>query len=219
MRILIVEDQRDLSEAISTYLSQNQHQYDQAFTIREAKLMLESAEYAAILLDLMLPDGLGINLLKEHRRKGGDCPVIIMTAKDQITDRIAGLESGADDYLIKPFNLDEMLARLNAIMRRSPNYSERIQKFGTVEFNLKNKMCSKNGGEIHLTAKEWAILERLTNSPNQIVSKKSLEDAIYSFSSEIESNTLEVYISSIRKKLGPKLIETHRGLGYRLGKL
>lgn len=219
MRILIVEDQKDLSEVISTYLKQNQHLNDQAFTLREAHLMLKSAEYSAILLDLMLPDGSGIDLLREYRKKGGACPVIIMTAKDQITDRISGLEAGADDYIIKPFNLDEMLARLNAIMRRQQNYMEDIVCIGPIEINIHNKTCSKNKNEVLLTAKEWAILERLIKNPNQIVSKKLLEDALYSFSSDIESNTLEVYVSGIRKKIDPKIIETHRGLGYRLGKL
>jgi len=218
MRILIIEDQQELSEAIKTYLVQKKHLCDQAYTIRDAKIMVSGTEFSCILLDMILPDGRGVDFLKKIRAKNIRTPVIITTAKDQITDRILGLESGADDYITKPFNLDEMYARLCAVERRYQGITSPSFKINNIEIFIDRKICLKNHNEIALTAKEWSIIERLIKSPNQIVTKKQLEASVYSYESEIESNTLEVYISQIRKKLGPTLIETSRGLGYRIGR-
>lgn len=218
MRILVIEDQSSLSEAISSFLKMKGHATDVAGTIREAELSLLGAEYSIVLLDLMLPDGSGMDLLKQIRRKKLEVGVLIMTAKDQISDRIHGLESGADDYLIKPFDLDEMYARVQAVQRRYMGRTEGIVEILGYQINLPQKVLSQNGVDINLTSKEWAILERIAQSPKSITSKDQLENAIYTFNEEIGSNTIEVYISQIRKKTCKDFITTARGLGYRLGK-
>ena len=218
MRILVIEDQCSLSEAISSFLKIKGHATDVAGTIREAELSLLGADYSIVLLDLMLPDGSGMDLLKQIRRKKLQVGVLIMTAKDQISDRIRGLESGADDYLIKPFDLDEMYARVQAVQRRYVGNKEGIIEILGYQINLPQKTISQNGVDINLTSKEWAILERIAQSPKSVTSKDQLENAIYTFNEEIGSNTIEVYISQIRKKTCKDLITTVRGLGYKLGK-
>lgn len=218
MRILVIEDQSSLSEAISSFLKIKGHATDVAGTIREAELSLLGADYSIVLLDLMLPDGSGMDLLKQIRRKKLQVGVLIMTAKDQISDRIRGLESGADDYLIKPFDLDEMYARVQAVQRRYVGNKEGIIEILGYQINLPQKTISQNGVDINLTSKEWAILERIAQSPKSVTSKDQLENAIYTFNEEIGSNTIEVYISQIRKKTCKDFITTVRGLGYKLGK-
>ena len=218
MRILVIEDQSSLSEAISSFLKMKGHATDVAGTIREAELSLLGAEFSIVLLDLMLPDGSGMDLLKQIRRKKLEVGVLIMTAKDQISDRIHGLESGADDYLIKPFDLDEMYARVQAVQRRYMGHTEGIIEILGYQINLPQKVLSQNGVDINLTSKEWAILERIAQSPKSVTSKDQLENTIYTFNEEIGSNTIEVYISQIRKKTCKDFITTARGLGYRLGK-
>ena len=142
--------------------------------------------------------------------------MVILTARDQISDRIEGLSAGADDYLVKPFDLDELIARLNAVARRYFGTTATARQFGPVELELEARLARRDGVEVELTAREWAVLEVLARRPNATVSREQIEDALYAFEQEIESNAIEVYISRIRRKLGRDFVRTARGLGYRI---
>ena len=214
MRLLVLEDNKALSEAICTHLKAHDFAVDPAFNVEEAKLAFRIATYDAALFDLNLPDGDGIDFLKQLRDKRSSVPVIIMTARDQISDRIRGLESGADDYLIKPFDLNEMIARIHAVLRRYEGQPSPSVLLGRFEVDKKNHRVLIKGEDAELTAKEWAVLEKLIARPGSIISKENLEESLYSFDDEVGSNTIEVYISRIRKKLGRETIGTIRGMGY-----
>ena len=215
MRLLVLEDHMALSEAICAHLIGHGYAVDPVFTIEEAKLALRVGSYDGALFDLSLPDGDGINLLKDLREKGGALPIIIMTARDQISDRIRGLECGADDYLTKPFDLNEMIARLHAVIRRYDGNSSSLVSLGKFEVDKSSHRVLIDGIDADLTAKEWAVFEKLIARSQSVISKEQLEESLYSFNDEIGSNTIEVYISRIRKKLGKGSIETIRGIGYR----
>ncbi len=218
MRILLVEDDAGLGEAVRDQITASGHTGDWAQTIADAKACTQTVSYDLILLDLMLPDGTGIAFLRALRAGGAQVPVIILTARDRITDRIEGLDAGADDYLVKPFDLAELSARINAVARRySGNPNPRVQ-LGALEVDLSGRSVTGPSGEIALSQREWILFESFLRHLGQIVTKSQLEDQLYSFDAEVESNTIEVYISRLRKKLGRDLIETHRGLGYRLRK-
>jgi len=169
------------------------------------------------LLDLMLPDGRGLPFLKTLRGRGDATPVIILTAMDQVSDRIAGLNAGADDYLVKPFDLAELSARIGSVARRYSGNPNPLISLGELEFDLAARQVRRSGQAVGMTAREWVLLEALMQRPGQLLSKRQLEDRLYSFDDEIESNTVEVHVSRIRKKLGAAVIETERGMGYRLG--
>jgi two-component system, OmpR family, response regulator len=218
MRILVIEDQPDLSEAIASFLKERGHFVDVAKSRQEARLCIAAAEYTAILLDLMLPNGDGVAVLRELRAKRRRDVVIIMTARDRISDRINGLDAGADDYLVKPFDLHEMLARLHAVFRRYSGTEQQTWQMGELSLDLVRRQAVQQGCEVTLTAKEWAVMERLLQTPSTIVTRTQIQDALYAFESEVESNTVEVFVSQIRRKLRPGVIDTVRGLGYRLGK-
>jgi two-component system OmpR family response regulator len=215
MRILLLEDQPSLAEAICTHLKSHGFAVDAAAGIRAAEAALAAGRFDVALFDLSLPDGDGLLLLRKIRAQGSLMPILIMTARDQISERIKGLEIGADDYLVKPFDLNEMLARLNAVLRRYAGNPNPTLSLGRFEIERSGHRVMIDGKDAALTAKEWAVLEKLTVKPGAIVSKEQLEEALYSFDDEVGSNTLEVYISRIRKKLGREAIETVRGLGYR----
>jgi two-component system OmpR family response regulator len=178
---------------------------------------LDSAAYDLVLLDLMLPDGRGIAFLRDLRRKGCVTPVIILTALDQISDRIEGLNAGADDYMTKPFDLAELSARLNAVARRYSGNPNPLVEIGGLQIDLAARTVMKIGRLIALTAREWALFEAFVQRPGQVMSKAQLEDRLYAFGAEVESNTIEVHVSRLRKKLGPEIVHTVRGIGYRLG--
>jgi two-component system OmpR family response regulator len=216
MRILLVEDARKLAQAVCEHLHDSGHAVDHVETLEDAGLALESVEYGAALLDLRLPDGDGLELLRQRRRKGDRTPVIILTARDQVRDRIEGLNAGADDYLVKPFDLDELTARLSAVARRYGDDPNPVLSFGGIEIDRPRRQLRRGGAEVPLTAREWAILDLLAQRPGAILSRSRLEEALYAFGAEIESNAVEVYISRLRKKVGPGVIETRRGVGYRL---
>lgn len=216
MRTLLVEDEHGLGEAIREHVTSGGHAVDWVTTLMAASDALRATDYEIVLLDLNLPDGGGLDLLRTMRRSGSMTPVIILTARDQISDRIAGLNAGADDYLVKPFDLDELNARLAAVARRYAGNPNPITRCGDLEIDSAARRVSADGRVIDLTAREWAILDKLLRHPAQVVTKPQLEDALYEFGAEIESNTVEVYVSRLRKKLGREVIETVRGLGYRL---
>ncbi len=175
------------------------------------------ASYDLVLLDLMLPDGRGLDFLKAARARGDTTPVIILTALDQISDRIAGLNAGADDYLVKPFDLHELTARLAAVSRRYHGNPNPLVTVGALAIDLAARSVRKDGRTIPLTAREWALFEAFVQRPGVILGKAQLEERLYAFDREVDSNTIEVHVSRLRKKLGADAIETIRGLGYRLG--
>jgi len=217
MRILLIEDDPGLGSAIRDQITAEGHTADLVVTLADARHVVGAVNYDLILLDLMLPDGRGLDFLRDRRSAGTVTPIIILTARDQITDRIAGLNAGADDYLVKPFDLAELSARIGSVTRRySGNPNPQVQ-IGVLSVDLAAKSVVGPKGPILLTQREWIIFEAFVQRAGQLVPKSALEERLYSFDAEVESNTIEVYISRLRKKLGAGVIETQRGLGYRLG--
>lgn len=218
MRILLVEDTQGLGEAIREQLLDEGYAVDWVMQLRAADDCVRSTPYDLLLLDLMLPDGSGLDFLQRLRRNGAHLPVMILTAKDQIRDRIDGLNAGADDYLVKPFDLDEMLARVAAVARRYAGNPNPLLQLGDLEVDLPARQLFRADVPVALTAREWAVFEAFLQHPGQLLTRSRLEDALYAFGAEIESNTIEVYISRLRKKLGKHRIRTQRGLGYTMSR-
>ncbi|MBN2905496.1 MAG: response regulator transcription factor [Rhodobacteraceae bacterium] len=217
MRILLIEDDAVLGAAVHDQIAGDGHSVDWVKRLDAASDAMASTGYELVLLDLMLPDGRGIRFLKELRARGDVTPVIILTALDQITDRIEGLNAGADDYLIKPFDLAELSARIGSVARRYTGNPNPIIRHGALDVDLAARSIRRDGTPVQLTAREWALFEAFLSRPAQLLSKAQLEDRLYAFGAEIESNTIEVHVSRLRKKLGADVIRTERGLGYRLG--
>lgn len=216
MRILLVEDDVALADAVCSYLLAKAFVVDVAPGLSEARAALAAVQYAAVLLDLHLGDGDGLSLLPTIRALRERPIVIVLTARDQVTDRIRGLDAGADDYLIKPYDPAELLARLRAVERRRSTSSAPVLRLGTLEIDLARDLVRKDGFPVTLTQKEWALLRVMATRPDRIHTRENLADALYGFGDEADSNTLEVFISRLRRKLGRNHIQTLRGLGYRL---
>lgn len=218
MRILLIEDDTVLGAAVRDQIAADGHSVDWVMRLDAADDALAAAAYDLILLDLMLPDGRGIPFLKTLRGRGDVTPVIILTALDQVSDRIGGLNAGADDYLVKPFDLAELSARIGSVARRYTGNPNPIITLGPLQIDLAARSIVGNGKSIVLTAREWVLFEAFLQRPGQLLSKAQLEERLYSFDTEIDSNAIEVHVSRLRKKLGAHVIETERGLGYRLGR-
>lgn len=216
MRILLIEDEPLLGDAVATHLKRSNHAVDWVERLDDGEAALRAVDYGLVLLDLHLPDGRGLDLLRSLRAADDNRPVIILTARDQIRDRIDGLNAGADDYLVKPFDLDELVARIAAVQRRSAEKASSTIRAGDLVIDQVARKVRRDDDEIQLTAREWALLDCLAQRPGATLSKAHLEEALYAFGAEIESNAVEVYVSRLRKKLGAKAIRTVRGLGYRL---
>ena len=217
MRVLLVEDDRVLGDAVREHVAASGHGVDWTRRIDESREALATVTYDLVLLDLNLPDGRGLDLLRELRRGGSKVPVIILTAMDQIASRIEGLNSGADDYLVKPFDLSELTARVAAVGRRYGGNPNPLLRLLDLEVDLAQRRISVAWRPVDLTAREWAVLERLLRRPGAIIAKSEIEDSLYEFGAEIDSNAVEVYVSRLRKKLGRDAIKTIRGIGYRIG--
>ncbi|WP_029057597.1 response regulator [Stappia stellulata] len=217
MRILLIEDDDVLGAAVHDQIVADGHSLDWVRRLDAARDAITVAAYDLLLLDLMLPDGRGIPFLKERRGGGDVTPVIILTALDQVSDRIEGLNAGADDYLVKPFDLAELSARIGSVARRYSGNPNPVVRLGSLEIDLAARRVTKEGKPVPLTAREWVLFEAFVQRPGQLLSKAQLEERLYSFDTEIESNTIEVHVSRLRKKLGRTAIATERGLGYRLG--
>ena len=217
MRSLLIEDNPGLGNAVRDQIAAEGHMPDLAPTLSYARDLLATMPYDLILLDLGLPDGRGIDFLKALRAKGSVTPVMILTAHDRITERIEGLNAGADDYMVKPFDLAELSARIAAVARRYAGNPNPLITLGALKIDLAAHAIHGPKGQIDLSQREWIIFEALLQRPGQIVSKSQIEDQIYAFDSEVESNTIEVYVSRLRKKLGKDVVQTLRGMGYRLG--
>jgi two-component system OmpR family response regulator len=213
---LLVEDDAILGKAVRDHIAAS-HSVDWVIRLDAAREHLDSAAYDLILLDLMLPDGLGVGFLRKLRAAGSVTPVIILTALDQISDRIEGLDAGADDYMIKPFDLSELSSRLNAVARRYSGNPNPLIEIGDLRVDLAAKTVKRGGRSVELTGREWALFETFLQRPGVALTKAQLEDRLYAFGAEVESNTIEVHVSRLRKKLGHTVIDTVRGIGYRLG--
>lgn len=216
LRVLLVEDDEALSSALADFLRHRGFVVEIAPTLETARLALPLAQWGVVLLDRQLPDGDGITLMPAIRRIAAQASVIVLTARDQITDRISGLDAGADDYLVKPFDSEELLARLRAVERRRTGETSAILRLGSVAIDLARSQVLRDGVEVELTPKEWALLRVMAMRPDRVHSRDALNDALYGFDDESSSNTLEVFISGLRRKLGRDSIQTLRGLGYRL---
>lgn len=218
MRVLLIEDDTALGAAIRDQIAADGHSVDWVQRLDRAAEALDAAAFDLVLLDLMLPDGLGIPFLKALRAKGSVTPVMILTALDQVSDRIAGLNAGADDYMVKPFDLAELSARIGSVARRYAGNPNPIITLGELEVDIAARNLRLKGKPVILTAREWVLFEAFLQRPGQLLSKAQLEERLYSFDTDVESNAIEVHVSRLRKKLGAQVIETERGLGYRLGK-
>jgi len=219
MRVLLVEDDALLGDGIRVGLKQAGFAVDLARDGHAAKLALETEEYALLVLDLGLPRLSGMELLKWLRARGNRLPVLILTARDTVADRVAGLDSGADDYLIKPFDLDELIARLRALLRRSGGQAEPLLRHGGIELDPAAHQVRKDGQIIDLSAREFTLLHELLLHAGRVQSREQLEQRLYGWGEEVESNSVEVHIHHLRRKLGTELIRTLRGVGYVVDKV
>lgn len=216
MRILLIEDDAILGVAVRDQIAADGHTVDWVERLDDASDCVRTVRYELVLLDLMLPDGRGLDFLRARRQAGDATPVIILTALDQISERIAGLNSGADDYLVKPFDLSELSARIGAVARRYGGSPNPHVVLGDLTIDTAARTIHRSGRTVSLTAREWSIFEAFLQHPKMLRSKAQLEERLYSFDAEVESNTIEVYIGRLRKKLGHDIIVTTRGMGYRL---
>ncbi|WP_237172080.1 response regulator [Pandoraea norimbergensis] len=214
MRILLVEDDAMIAAAVTKGLRQDGWTVDHVDDGQRALDALSLETYDALLLDLGLPRRDGIDVLRTLRARGQTLPVIIATARDAVADRVKGLDAGADDYLVKPFDLDELAARLRALVRRQAGRSEPLLRHGGIVLDPATRQVSCDGAPVTLSAREYAVLEALLNRPGAVLSKSQLEERIYGWGEEIASNTVEVHIHGLRKKLGADAILTVRGVGY-----
>lgn len=216
MRVLFVEDDPALGRAVAEHIASLGYGVDWVPTLQEAADAFAVVPYELVVLDLGLPDGNGLGFLRRLRQEGRKVPVVIVTAVDQIAWRIEGLNSGADDYVVKPFDLGELTARMASVLRRYGGDPNPLLRLGGLEVDIARRIARVGGRSVDLTAREWAVLERLLRHPNAIVPKTDIEDSLYEFGAEIESNAVEVYVSRLRKKLGRDAIRTVRGAGYRV---
>jgi two-component system response regulator QseB len=216
MRILIVEDDETLADGLVAGLQLGGFVPELTGTCADADSALRAGGFAAVVLDLMLPDGSGLDLLKRWRQAGLHIPVILLTALDSVADRIAGLDRGADDYLGKPFDLDELAARLRAIARRQEGRAEPVMRFGTLALDPARQVAFRKDQPVSLSRREYALLAALMERPGAIVARARLEDRLYGWQEGVESNALEVHVHNLRAKLGAGVIRTVRGVGYQL---
>ncbi|GAB4273390.1 MAG: response regulator transcription factor [Pararhodobacter sp.] len=220
MRLLVAEDAADLAETLLRALRAEGHDVTHAATALEARAWLDAGGFDCVVLDLGLPDGSGMMLLRGMRRAGDRTPVIIATARDLISDRIAGLDAGANDYVVKPYDLRELSARIRAQARAAKGAAQDhggpVDLGGGLRVDREAARVWRDGAEVRLTAREWTVLEALLAARGRVMPKAALEEALIAFDAEIEGNAVEVYVSRLRAKLGAGLIETRRGLGYML---
>jgi DNA-binding response OmpR family regulator len=218
MRLLLVEDDPMIGESLREALRRQGFAADWLRDGQAADAVLTSAErFDAVLLDLGLPRKGGIEVLKALRARGDTTPVIVLTARDALQDKVAGLDAGADDYLVKPFELDELLARLRAVARRHGGRTDTALTVADLRLDPATREVTRGGRPILLSAREFALLEALLERPGAIVSRAQLEDRLYGWGEELESNAISVYMHQLRKKLGADLLHTVRGLGYYAG--
>ena len=216
MRILVVEDDDVLRDGLVAGLGLEGFEVDAVATCEDARSGIAVGDHAGVVLDIGLPDGSGLDLLSEWRRSGMALPVLLLTARNFVSDRVGGLDVGADDYLGKPFDLTELAARLRAILRRAGGRASSDIALGTLVVSEARRSVSLDGQTVPLSRREFAILHALVARPGHVLSRSQLENRIYGWQEEIESNAVEVHIHKLRAKLGREWIETVRGEGYRI---
>ena len=214
MRLLLVEDDAMIGEAVLRVLRTEHYAVDWVRDGSMADQALRSEAYDLVLLDLGLPKRDGLEVLRALRARHSAVPVLIATARDGVSDRIAGLDAGADDYVVKPYDTDELLARIRALLRRSAGRAEPVFEHRGVSLNPATREATVQGQPVVLSAREWAVLEPLLARPGVVLSRTQLEEKLFSWKDDISSNAVEVYIHGVRKKLGNDFIQTVRGLGY-----
>ena len=216
MRLLLVEDDPMIGASVQSGLRQEGYSVDWVRDGAAAELAIANGVYELILLDLGLPGKSGLELLASLRKKGVAMPVLVITARDSVADRVRGLDAGADDYLVKPFDLDELSARIRALMRRRGGRATPLIEHGPLSLNPATHEVALNGLPVNLSGREFSLLHALLEQPGVPLSRAQLEERIYGWDEEIESNAVEVYIHSLRRKLGAEWIRNVRGVGYRV---
>ncbi len=214
MRILLVEDDIMLGQTVKEAIEQEHYVVDLVTDAAMCEAAIATTKFDLILLDINLPDKSGIEILKNIRNSKNNIPILILTARDSINQKIEGLNNGADDYLVKPFDLEELLARINALARRSKGISNPTIIYGELELNPFTHKFTNNKAEIDLSPKEFVIMKSLMENIGKVISKDSLENILYSWDDSVESNTVEVHIHHLRKKINRNIIKTIRGIGY-----
>jgi two-component system response regulator QseB len=217
MRLLLVEDDPILGDGMAASLRLRGWAVDWSRTAAQADLAISGVAYDVVILDLGLPDGEGLKLLRSWRERRMTLPVLVLTARDGVDSRIGGLDAGADDYLIKPLSMDELAARLRALLRRSSGRLETVWRHGLLSFDPRSRRVTWHGRAVELTAFETALLELLLTHPTRVFSKAQIQDKLYDWSRQSESNTVEVFVHHLRRKIAPTVVRTVRGLGYSLG--
>lgn len=218
MRLLLIEDDAMIGESVRLGLRQDGFTVDWVQDGKAAETALKSEPYAVLLLDLGLPKKSGLDVLRGLRASNNTIPVLVLTARDAVADRVIGLDCGADDYLAKPFDLDELSARIRALLRRRSGRSETVMRFAELVLNPTTRQAHIGDKEIPLSAKEFALLEALIDRAGAVLSRAQLEQRLYGWNEEVESNAVEVHIHNLRKKLGRDVIRNVRGIGYTLAK-
>ncbi|WP_414754142.1 two-component system response regulator RppA [Anabaena sp. CCY 9910] len=220
MKILVVEDDPEILEPLNTVLSRAGHIVDGVNSCELATDLLAEKDYDLLILDWILPTGSGINLCQNYRQIGKTAPVLMLTAKDSIADKIKGLDAGADDYLVKPVDMLELLARVRALGRRSPVWQDQILKFADLQLNLDTHTAQRHQQQVQLSVRERQLLEYFLRHPHQVISRDKLEQALWTWDAELGTNAITVQIRRLRQRLQPlgsdQWIETVYGLGYRL---
>lgn len=216
MRLLVVEDDSMIGSALQALLAKDGHAVDWAEDGASASTALRTNTYDLVVLDLGLPRVDGLVVLRDMRARGDTTPVIVATARDAVQARISGLDAGADDYVIKPYDYDELSARIRAQLRRAHGQGRSQYALDDIELDLKHRVARKAGAIVDLTAREWAILEPLVLRPGSVLSREQLEDKLFGWGHEVASNAVEVYVHGIRKKLGQQVVQNIRGLGYKV---
>lgn len=214
MQVLLIEDDRGLGAGLKAALKQLGYGVDWVLTLDEALQALDYGDFAAALLDLGLPDGDGLSLLRRLRKRGHGLPILVITARSQRDTRLQALNDGADDYVTKPYDLDELLARLRAVIRRTRGEINGAVRFGAYELDIEGRIVRQEGRPIKLTAREFRVLSLLVTRAGRWVSKTDIENGIYDDATDVESNTVESAVYGLRKKLGMETIVSARGLGY-----
>ena len=214
MRLLLVEDDTMIGESVRKGLRQDGFAVDWVQDGRAAEIALETNAYDTLLLDLGIPRKAGLDVLAALRRRGNSIPVLILTARDAVADRVKGLDAGADDYLVKPFDLEELAARVRALLRRKSGRADPVVQVGNLVLNPATHEAALDGKPIMLSAREFGLIHALAERPGVVLSRAQLEEKLYGWGHEVESNTVEVYVHSLRRKLGANLIRNVRGVGY-----
>lgn len=219
MRLLLAEDDAMIGESITDALISENYAVDWVRDGRAAELALDNGVYDLLLLDLGLPKKQGLTILSDYRKRGGMLPILVITARDSTANRVEGLDAGADDYLIKPFELEELFARVRALLRRQTGRADPLITYGDLTLNPASHEVIFRNQLLNMSAKEFGLLHALLDQPERVLSLAQLEEKLYGWDQEVDSNAIEVYIHRLRKKLGNDFIRNVRGVGYKVGKI